>query len=73
MQTTYYIVLLNGVPVDVSTIFAKAQQSQKELSVPGKDAIILPCVPIQREFDFAQEEPTDKDCVCRECEFVREV
>lgn len=59
-MTTYYIVLLNGVPLDVTTIYAKAQQSQKELSVPGKDAIILPCVPIQREFDFSDEGPTQE-------------
>lgn len=73
---TYYVVLLDGVPVDVTTYWARAVKSKEELTVPGKDAIILPCVP--REDDFESEELTDLDgiksdehCQCEECEFVR--
>lgn len=60
-MTTYYIVLVNGVPMDVTTIWSRAVKSQQELSTSTKDAIILPCVPAQEEFDFMSEGPTEKD------------
>lgn len=68
LNVTYYVVLLNGIPMDVTTIPAKAVQSQKELSVPGKDATIVPCIPLewkQLEMDFMDEEPTEPNqCLC---------
>lgn len=69
-MTTYYIVLLNGIPVDVTTIWSNAQVSQKQLSVRGKDAIILPCTPLEWKSPdqleltlepFDSEVPTETD------------
>lgn len=67
-QKQYYIVLLNGVPVDVTTLWSRASKIRDELSVKGKDAIILPCVPVQTELDlgeFSSEEPTEPDNKCQ--------
>lgn len=71
---TYYVVLLDGVPLDVTTVWSRAVKSKEELTVPGKDAIILPCEP--REVgDFEEEQDTDMDwegpgdCGCGECKF----
>ena len=55
----YYVVLLDGVPRDVTTIWGKAVQSQKELTTTRGDATIVPCVPMGEEFE--DEEPTLRD------------
>ena len=68
---TYYVVLLDGVPLDVTTIWSRAVKSKEELTVPGKDAIILPCEP--RDEDFNEESDTTPDgCECLECDYLSE-
>jgi len=65
---TYYVVLLDGVPMDVTTVWSRAVKSKEELTVPGRDAIILPCEP--RAGDFEEEEDTEPNCcLCSECKF----
>ena len=54
----YYVVLVDGVPMDVTTILAKAVQSQGELTTAHRDATIVPCTPIPSD-EFDHEEPTE--------------
>lgn len=67
---TYYVVLLDGVPLDVTTVWSRAVKSKEELTVPGKDAIILPCEP-RAVGDFEEEQDTEPDaCSCLECDYI---
>lgn len=63
MSVIYYVVILDGVPRDVTTIFSRAVTTAKELSTATKEASIVPCIPrhepVQMELDFSSEEPTE--------------
>lgn len=55
---TYYIVVYNNSPVDVTPSLASARTIAAQWSVTGKPAQVVPVTPVQTEFEFADEEPT---------------
>jgi hypothetical protein len=54
---TYYVVVVDGVPLDVSQNYAKALQSMRELETKNRVAVVIPCIPMPEPFD--SEVPTD--------------
>lgn len=61
----YYVVMLGGVPVDVTSVHSRALTSVRELSTSREEAIIVPCIPTEDvELDeFIDEEPTIKEYI----------
>lgn len=63
MQRIYYVILVDGTPEQVTTIWARAKQAADELTTKNREAKIIPCaeaVPpgVERE-EFESEEPTE--------------
>jgi hypothetical protein len=68
---TYYVVLLDGLPVGVSLDFGRARQTAKEMETSSRKAVIIPTLEITREQEDFNEEPTLEDipvkamCACQ--------
>lgn len=69
MTREYYVVTLRGVPIDVSTSYARALGIAKERTVPGATAEVVACVPVQLEFEL--EEPTKEECTYPNCDHAK--
>lgn len=52
---TYYVVMVNGVPMEVTQHFWRAEKAQKELSSPTREAYIMPVEPKDSGYLDAQE------------------
>ncbi len=52
---TYYVVLVNGVPMEVTQHFWRAEKAQQELTTPGREAYILPVEPKDSGYLDAEE------------------
>lgn len=59
--TFYYVILCNGAPEAVTTIWSLALQRQKEFNSAAVRAEIITCVPAQKEFDFSEALDFDED------------
>lgn len=58
---SYYVILSNGVPVDVTNYYEQAKVRVREWYSPGSPAEIVECTPLQTSFDFLDEETTEDD------------
>ena len=52
---TYYVVLVNGVPMEVTQHFWRAEKAQKELSSATREATIIPVEPKDSGYLDAEE------------------
>ena len=75
MSQVYYIVLVDGIPEAVSTMWSVADQRCKELSTAHRHAMILPTYGIDPAFkdeaEFMEEEdtePNQEECVECNCQ-----
>lgn len=55
----YYVIVVNGVPEAVTTLFSRAQGYARELDTRNRSARIVPTAEIVD--DFSDEEPTLRD------------
>jgi hypothetical protein len=58
--TIYYVILVNGVPEQVTTHFQRAQQAANELTSRYREARIVMCREVS---EFETEEPTEPDSI----------
>lgn len=54
-MTTYYVILVNGVPEQVTTYWHMAKQAADQLTSRDREARIVPCVPVQGENEESGE------------------
>jgi hypothetical protein len=55
-DTTYYVILVNGVPMEVTQDLGRAKKSQAELTSATREATIVPVTPIPPELSWEDEE-----------------
>lgn len=59
-MTTYYVILVNGVPEQVTTYWAMAKQAAAQLESKSREVRIVPCVSVPEAVpEFIDEEPTE--------------
>lgn len=49
MLTTYYVIVVNGIPEQVTTNWNRAKQAADELTTRTREARIVPCVEAQEK------------------------
>ncbi len=62
-MTIYYVILVNGIPEQVTADFSRAKQAERELTSRHREARIVPCRECVPEAlnEFESEEPTEQD------------
>lgn len=61
-MNTYYVLLVNGVPEQVTTYWAMAKQAAQQLESANREVRIVPCVgvlPQEAVPEEIDEEPTE--------------
>ncbi len=59
---TYYVIVVNGVPEQVTTLWSAAKAAADQLTSRHREARIVPCVPCPQE-DFVDEADTEPDLI----------
>lgn len=61
-MSIYYVILVDGVPQAVTSLYDRAQMYSRELSTASREAVVIPTREIAEDFD--DEVPTIRECKC---------